>query len=46
MHRAEAFAATRFIIEQIKLRLPVWKKEHYTKGDGRWLAGCALGGHR
>lgn len=41
-HRAEAFEACRFVIEQIKLRVPVWKKEHYETGDGRWLAGCAL----
>lgn len=47
MHRAEAYAACRFVIEEIKRRLPVWKKEHYVGGDGRWLSGCALrGGHR
>ncbi len=47
MHRAEAYAACRFVIEEIKRRLPVWKKEHYSSGDGRWLSGCALrGGHR
>ena len=44
-HRAEAYAACRFVIEEIKLRLPVWKKERYTTGEGRWLAGCALRGH-
>lgn len=41
-HRAEAFEACRFVIEQIKARLPVWKKEHYTDGQSRWLEGCAL----
>jgi molybdopterin synthase catalytic subunit len=41
-HRAEAFEACRYVIEQIKVRLPVWKKEHYADGDGAWLAGCAL----
>lgn len=41
-HRAEAFEACRFVIEEIKRRVPVWKKEHYLTGDGRWLAGCAL----
>lgn len=45
-HREPAFAACRFIIEEIKRRLPVWKKEHYARGDGRWLAGCALGRSR
>jgi molybdopterin synthase catalytic subunit len=38
-HRAEAFAAARYIIEQIKLRLPVWKHEHYIEGGSGWLAG-------
>ncbi|HEX6306887.1 MAG TPA: molybdenum cofactor biosynthesis protein MoaE [Longimicrobiales bacterium] len=38
-HRAESFDAARFIIEQIKQRLPVWKQEHYTAGGVRWLAG-------
>ena len=42
-HRAEAFKACRFVLEKIKHRLPVWKKEHYLRGEGRWLAGCALG---
>jgi molybdopterin synthase catalytic subunit len=38
-HRAEAFDATRYVIEEIKKRLPVWKKEHYLEGDAAWLAG-------
>lgn len=42
VHRAEAYAACRFVIEEIKRLLPVWKKEHYAGGDGRWLDGCAL----
>jgi molybdopterin synthase catalytic subunit len=42
MHRAEAFAACRWTIDEIKRRLPVWKKEHYVRGEGRWLPGCAL----
>lgn len=41
-HRAPAFEACRFVIEEIKHRLPVWKKEHYATGSGRWLPGCAL----
>jgi molybdopterin synthase catalytic subunit len=39
-HRAEAFDAARYIIEQIKLRLPVWKHEHYTDAPSRWLDGA------
>lgn len=41
-HRAEAFEACRFVIEEIKHRLPIWKKEYYATGTGRWLPGCAL----
>lgn len=41
-HRAEAFAACRQTIEEIKARLPVWKKEHYADGESSWLEGCAL----
>ena len=42
MHRAEAFEACRWTIDEIKRRLPVWKKEFYLRGEGRWLPGCAL----
>ncbi len=38
-HRAPTFDAARYVIEQIKLRLPVWKEEHYTDGAARWLPG-------
>lgn len=36
-HRAEAFAACRHVIERIKARLPIWKKEHYADGSSAWL---------
>lgn len=36
-HRDEAFAACRFIIDQVKVRLPIWKKEHYADGDSGWV---------
>lgn len=41
-HRNEAFEASRYIIEQIKLRLPIWKREHYTSGEETWLRGVPL----
>lgn len=44
-HRAEAFDAARYIIEEIKSRLPVWKRERYADGDAEWLPGDAGGGH-
>jgi molybdopterin synthase catalytic subunit len=40
-HRAEAYDASRYIIEEIKKRLPVWKQEHYMEGTARWLDGHA-----
>lgn len=36
-HRDEAFKACRFIIDEIKVRLPIWKKEHYVNGDSGWV---------
>ena len=38
-HRAEAYEASRYVIEEIKKRLPVWKLEHYLDGERRWLPG-------
>jgi molybdopterin synthase catalytic subunit len=38
-HRAESFDASRYVIEEIKKRLPVWKKEHYTDGQAGWVEG-------
>ncbi len=37
-HRDEAFLACRYIIDQIKVRLPIWKKEHYVNGDSGWVS--------
>ncbi|ANO50780.1 molybdenum cofactor biosynthesis protein MoaE [Woeseia oceani] len=36
-HRDAAFDACRYIIDQVKVRLPIWKKEHYTNGDSGWV---------
>jgi molybdopterin synthase catalytic subunit len=36
-HRDEAFRACRFIIDEVKHRLPIWKKEHYVNGDSGWV---------
>ncbi len=38
-HREEAYEASRYIIEEIKKRLPVWKKERYADGDEAWVEG-------
>jgi molybdopterin synthase catalytic subunit len=39
-HRDEAFSACRYIIDEIKHRLPIWKKEHYIDGAAHWV-NCA-----
>jgi molybdopterin synthase catalytic subunit len=46
-HRAEAFAACRYIIDEVKHRVPIWKKEHYINGDSGWVncERCAVPGH-
>ena len=36
-HRDAAFKACRYLIDEIKYRLPIWKKEHYTDGDSGWV---------
>lgn len=36
-HRAEAYEASRYIIEELKRRLPVWKREHYVDGRSEWV---------
>lgn len=36
-HRSEAFDACRYIIDQAKSRLPIWKKEHYESGHAKWV---------
>lgn len=38
-HRAQAYDVSRWVIEEIKRRLPVWKLEHYLDGERRWLPG-------
>ncbi|HTT02398.1 MAG TPA: ThiF family adenylyltransferase [Steroidobacteraceae bacterium] len=36
-HRHEAFLACRYIIDEVKHRLPIWKKEHYESGHSGWV---------
>jgi sulfur-carrier protein adenylyltransferase/sulfurtransferase len=36
-HRGEAFLACRYIIDEVKHRVPIWKKEHYVSGDSGWV---------
>lgn len=36
-HRAESFEACRHVIEELKVRIPIWKKEHYADGSVVWV---------
>ena len=36
-HRDAAFAACRFVIDEVKLRVPIWKHERYAEGEAGWL---------
>ncbi len=42
-HRAAAFDACRYLIDEIKARVPIWKKEHYADGATQWI-NCATRG--
>lgn len=43
-HRADAYAASRFVIEETKQRAPIWKKERLASGAARWVEGKPAGG--
>ncbi len=36
-HRRDALDATRFVIEELKKRVPIWKREHYADGTREWI---------
>jgi molybdopterin synthase catalytic subunit len=36
-HRAAAFDACRYVIDEVKARVPIWKREHYVEGASEWL---------
>ena len=38
-HRNQAYELSRFFIEEIKKKTPIWKKEHYENEDSEWLEG-------
>jgi molybdopterin synthase catalytic subunit len=42
-HRAAAFDACRYIIDETKARVPIWKKEHYDGGASEWVNGVTRG---
>jgi len=47
-HRDAAFQACRYVIDETKARVPIWKKEHYADGSTEWInaiAGPGQGGN-
>ena len=38
-HRGEAYEASRYVIEELKRRVPVWKREGYLDGETEWVPG-------
>jgi len=45
-HREEAFAACRYVIEETKRRVPIWKRERYVDGSEAWVDPTAPEGVR
>jgi len=41
-HRDQAYILSRYIIEEIKKRSPIWKKEHYKNEESKWLKGNSI----
>jgi len=42
-HRDEAFAACRHVIEELKRRVPIWKREHFADGEVDWVGSDGTG---
>jgi molybdopterin synthase catalytic subunit len=45
-HRGAAFEACRYVIDQAKSRVPIWKREHYADGASEWINAAAPAEHR
>jgi len=44
-HRGAAFDACRYVIDEAKARVPIWKKEHYVSGTSEWINCATRGEH-
>jgi len=44
-HREDAFAACRYVIDEVKARLPIWKREHHVGGGSVWINCATRGEH-
>ena len=40
-HRADAFEAARYLIDRLKLQVPIWKREYWADGTMEWISGTA-----
>jgi molybdopterin synthase catalytic subunit len=40
-HRAAAFEACRYVIDEVKARVPIWKREHYYHAPAKWIGPVA-----
>lgn len=43
-HRAQAFDACEYVIDELKKRVPIWKKEEYADGSASWIENCEAHG--
>jgi molybdopterin synthase catalytic subunit len=43
-HRDAAFDGCRYVIEELKRRVPIWKREHYSDGTAGWVDATVTGG--
>ena len=43
-HRARAFEAARYVIEELKQRVPIWKREQYVDGTREWVSATSTSG--
>jgi molybdopterin synthase catalytic subunit len=41
-HRGDAYSASRYLIEELKRRVPVWKREGYADGTAEWVPGFSV----
>ncbi|WP_084010528.1 molybdenum cofactor biosynthesis protein MoaE [Pseudofrankia sp. DC12] len=39
-HRAEAFVACRQLVDEVKARVPIWKRQQFTDGTSEWVGAC------
>lgn len=38
-HRRDAYEASRYLIDTLKVQIPIWKREHWADGGQQWISG-------